>query len=188
MARTVVWKSRKALACSVKRPISLDIGAQLTRTSGKLFLPSEWLSSYDRTTYRGEFSGSSAFAYVPHYGRRREGDRRSSTMAKEGGEVCAHTFREVLDADVVKLLDLLHHQLLLVDLDHDGGMSSIAPREPELAEGGLELLRDVNGAGLHHASAGDADGDIEKDPSSESLMIRDGAGTQTMTMARIAVM
>ena len=109
-------------------------------------------------------------------------------MAKEGGEVCAHTFREVLDADVVKLLDLLHHQLLLVDLDHYGGMSSIAPREPELAEGGLELLRDINGAGLHHALAGDAHGDIEKDPTSESLMIRDGAGTQTMTMARIEVM
>ena len=98
--------------------------------------------------------------------------------------MCVHTFREVLDADIVKLLDLLHHQLLLVDLDHDGGMSSIAPREAELSEGGLELLRDINGAGLHHASAGD----IEKDLSSESLMIRDGAGTQTMTMARIEVM
>ncbi len=48
--RTVDWKSRNALACRVKRLIWLDIGAQLTRTRGKLFRPSEWLSSYESKT------------------------------------------------------------------------------------------------------------------------------------------
>ena len=58
------------------------------------------------------------------------------------------TFRQVLDADVVELLDLLHEELLLVDLDDHGGVSCIAPRETELAQGGLELLRDVDGVRL----------------------------------------
>lgn len=59
-----------------------------------------------------------------------------------------HTFCEVLDADVVKLLDLLHHQLLLVDLDDDRRVSRIPPGESEFAEGGLELLRDIDGVRL----------------------------------------
>ena len=58
------------------------------------------------------------------------------------------TFGEVIDANVVKLLDLFHDQLLLVDLDHHRGMPSISPGESELAEGGLELLRNVDGTGL----------------------------------------
>ena len=62
--------------------------------------------------------------------------------------MCVHTFREVLDADIVKLLDLLHDELLLVDLDDDGGVAGIAAGEAELAEGCLELLGDVDGAGL----------------------------------------
>ena len=62
--------------------------------------------------------------------------------------MCVHTFREVLDADIVKLLDLLHHQLLLVDLDHHRSIPSISPGESELAEGRLELLRNVDGTGL----------------------------------------
>ena len=59
-----------------------------------------------------------------------------------------HTFCEVLDADVVELLDLLHDEVLLVDLDDDRGVAGVAAREAELAEGGLELLGDVDGAGL----------------------------------------
>ena len=58
------------------------------------------------------------------------------------------TFCEVLDADVVELLDLLHQELLLVDLDDDRRVSCIPAREPELAEGGLELLGNVDGARL----------------------------------------
>lgn len=57
--RTADWKSKRALACSVIIPISLDVGAQLMRTRGNEVRPSECFSSYERTTYRGEFSGSS---------------------------------------------------------------------------------------------------------------------------------
>ena len=59
-----------------------------------------------------------------------------------------HTFCEVLDADIVVLLNFLHHELLLVDLDDDRCVSGISPGESELAEGGLELLGDVDGARL----------------------------------------
>ena len=45
-----------------------------------------------------------------------------------------HTFSQVLDADVVELFDLLHDQLLLVDLDDHRGVPSISPGESELAE------------------------------------------------------
>ena len=55
---TVLWKSKKALACRVNRPVSLA-GIQLTSTSGKDFMPS-LLCSYDRTMNLGAFSGSSA--------------------------------------------------------------------------------------------------------------------------------
>ena len=58
------------------------------------------------------------------------------------------TLCEVLDGDVVELLDLLHDQLLLVDLDDDRRVSCIPAREPELAQGGLELLGNVDGARL----------------------------------------
>lgn len=64
-----------------------------------------------------------------------------------------HTFCEVLDADVVELLDLLHEQLLLVDLHDQRGVARVAPREPELAERGLELLGDIDGAGLRVLTA-----------------------------------
>ena len=57
--RTVAWKLIRALACKVSMPISLVIGAQLIRTRGNDVLPSTCLSSYESTTYRGEFSGSS---------------------------------------------------------------------------------------------------------------------------------
>lgn len=57
---TVVWKSKKALACRVNSPISLVVGAQFMSTSGNDFLPSLWWYSYDRTMNLGEFSGSSA--------------------------------------------------------------------------------------------------------------------------------
>ena len=64
------------------------------------------------------------------------------------GSVDLRTFGEVLDADVVKLLDLLHEQLLLVDLDDERGVPCVAARKAELTQRGLELLRDVDGAGL----------------------------------------
>lgn len=64
-----------------------------------------------------------------------------------------HTFCEVLDADVVELLDLLHEQLLLVDLHDQRGVARVAPREPELAERGLELLGDIDCAGLRVLTA-----------------------------------
>ena len=50
------------------------------------------------------------------------------------------TLCEILNADVVELLDLLHDQLLLVDLDDDGGAACVSAGEPEFAEGILELL------------------------------------------------
>lgn len=50
VVRTVFWNSMNALAWRVKRLISLEVGAQLTSTSGKLLRPSAWLSSYDRRT------------------------------------------------------------------------------------------------------------------------------------------
>ena len=59
-----------------------------------------------------------------------------------------HTFCEVLDADIVKLLDLLHDELLLVHLHDERSAPRVAAREAELAERVLELLRDVDGAGL----------------------------------------
>lgn len=60
-----------------------------------------------------------------------------------------HTFCQVLDADVVELLDLLHDELLLVDLHDQRSVPGIATRKAELAQGRLELLGDVNGGGLH---------------------------------------
>ena len=59
------------------------------------------------------------------------------------------TFSKVLDTDVVELLDLLHDQLLLVDLHNDGRTAAVAPCEPEFAQRVLDLLGDVDGAGLH---------------------------------------
>ena len=61
---------------------------------------------------------------------------------------CLRTLCKILDADVVKLLYLLHHQLRLVDLDDDGCMSLVAAREAELAQGSLDLLRDIDRVGL----------------------------------------
>lgn len=67
------------------------------------------------------------------------------------------TFGEVIDANVVELLDLFHDQLLFVDLNHHRGMPSISPGESELAEGCLELLRNVDGTGLWVESRGSPD-------------------------------
>ena len=58
------------------------------------------------------------------------------------------TLCEVVDANVIELLHFFHDQLLLVDLDHHRGMPSISPGESELAEGGFQLLRNVDGMGL----------------------------------------
>ena len=55
------------------------------------------------------------------------------------------TFREVLYGNVVELLHLLHDELLLVDLDDECRAPRIASREAELAQGGLQLLRDIDG-------------------------------------------
>lgn len=57
------------------------------------------------------------------------------------------TLCQVLGRDVVERLDLLHDQLLLVDLDHERGIPFV-PSEPELADRVLEFLRDVYGVGL----------------------------------------
>ena len=45
-----------------------------------------------------------------------------------------HTFSEVLNADAVELLDLLHNQLRLVDFNYEGGAAFIPARETKLAE------------------------------------------------------
>ena len=58
------------------------------------------------------------------------------------------TLCEVVDANVIELLHFFHDQLLLVDLDDHRGVPSISPGESELAEGGFELLRNVDGMGL----------------------------------------
>ena len=59
------------------------------------------------------------------------------------------TLGELLDGDVVELLDLLHDELGLVDLDDDGGVAGAAAGEAELAERVLDLLgdRDEDGGG-----------------------------------------
>lgn len=59
------------------------------------------------------------------------------------------TFSQLLDTDVVELLYLFHDELLFVDLDDHGSVPVIAPRKPELAEGCLELLWDINCRRLH---------------------------------------
>ena len=59
-----------------------------------------------------------------------------------------HTFSQVLDADVVELFDLLHDQLLLVDLDDHSCVTSIAPCETEFAERRLQLLWNIDSMGL----------------------------------------
>ena len=58
------------------------------------------------------------------------------------------TLCEVVDANVIELLHFFHDQLLLVDLDDHRGVPSISPGESELAEGGFQLLRNVDGMGL----------------------------------------
>ena len=86
------------------------------------------------------------------------GARSGQRAIAAGHRTPGRTLCEVLDADVVELLYLLHDELLLVDLDDDGGVACIAACEAELAEGRLELLGDVDGAGLRgrgSANAGD---------------------------------
>ena len=73
--------------------------------------------------------------------------KRSTTMAKVGTWFVL-TLRKVLYTDVIELFHLFHDQFLFVDLDDHRGVSRISPREPELAEGSLEFLRDVDGMGL----------------------------------------
>ena len=61
------------------------------------------------------------------------------------------TLSQLLKTDTVELLDFLHDQLLLVDLDHYGGMARIPPGEAELPQGSLELLWDINSMRLQNA-------------------------------------
>jgi hypothetical protein len=53
------------------------------------------------------------------------------------------TIRKIFDADVVKLLDLLHDKLRLVDLEYKCGAAGISPRKSELAEGVFDGLWDI---------------------------------------------
>lgn len=57
------------------------------------------------------------------------------------------TFCQVLERGVVKPVNFLHDQLLLVDLDHERSIPFM-PSEPELADRVLQFLGDVYGAGL----------------------------------------
>jgi hypothetical protein len=110
-----------ALAWRVINPISQVVGAQLIRTSGKDFRPSEWLSSYERTTKRGEFSGSS--------------DRQVSIVGKHVSQILRLTFSQFLDTDTAKFLDLLNNEILLIALDNQGCASLAAACESKLAQG-----------------------------------------------------
>jgi hypothetical protein len=56
------------------------------------------------------------------------------TLADRGDRKRIRTFRKIFDADVVKLLDLLHDKLRLVDLEYKCGAARISPGESELAE------------------------------------------------------
>ena len=60
----------------------------------------------------------------------------------------SHTFSEILDTNVIELFNLLHDQLLFVDLYDDGCASGITTSESEFTERGLEFLGDVNCVGL----------------------------------------
>ena len=64
----------------------------------------------------------------------------------------ALTLCQILERYIVELFDLLHDQLLLVDLDYDRGVPSISAGEPELAQRGLEFLRYVNSSRLVYKS------------------------------------
>ena len=64
---------------------------------------------------------------------------------------------EALNLKHLKPEDIGDDQLLFVDLNHHGGVSSIPPGESELAEGRLELLRNVDGMGLPGGSRGSPD-------------------------------
>ena len=78
-------------------PISPDVGTQFTSTSGKDLRPSEWFNSYERITYRGEFSGSSATNYV---------------FPTNVIVILSPTFSEIFDANAIKLLYFFHDQPL----------------------------------------------------------------------------
>ena len=65
------------------------------------------------------------------------------------------TFCQILDTDVVELLDLLHDQLLLVDLDDHGSVSCIAPGKSKLAQSCLEFLWYVDSMRLRHFQSKD---------------------------------
>jgi hypothetical protein len=58
-----------------------------------------------------------------------------------------HTVCQFFKRDIVKLVHLLHDQLLLVDLDDERSVAFVSS-EPELANRVLQLLRDVYGVGL----------------------------------------
>ena len=58
-----------------------------------------------------------------------------------------NTFCQVFELDIVELLDFLHDQLLLVDLDDECGILR-ASSEPELAKRVLQFLGDVHGVRL----------------------------------------
>jgi len=67
---------------------------------------------------------------------------------------CNRTFGQVFERDVVEPLDLLHDQLLLIDLDHERGVPFVS-REPELADRIFQFLGYVYGVGLGHVRDGE---------------------------------
>ena len=74
------------------------------RMRRELTLPSLNLCSYDNTTKRGAFSGSSgSYLFV------------NAVVLKDGYE---RTLYELIDGDVGELLHLFNDELLLVDLAH----------------------------------------------------------------------
>ena len=59
-----------------------------------------------------------------------------------------HTFCEIFWGYVVELLNLLHEQLLLIDLDHERSISRATAGESEFPKGVFELLWDIDGVRL----------------------------------------
>jgi hypothetical protein len=57
-----------------------------------------------------------------------------------------HTLCKILQSDVVKLLDLLHNEILLVNLYDDRCASSISSGKSEFPEGILDTLGYINRA------------------------------------------
>lgn len=95
------------------------------------------MSSYESTTYRGEFSGSSNWIR----------NQDQYFQAVDRGSEFLLTFCKLFDGDVVQELDLLEDELSFVDLD-DERRVALASSETEFAQGVLDRLRDINGQRL----------------------------------------